>query len=92
MENLYIVKGYWYSYSDEYGNKEVQQGRYIVSAESAESALRYFTKGEEDWKNYKDSEESELLIGAYNEKAAGVIENTFRIEVLPLKPDIVVIE
>lgn len=88
MKNFYIVKGYWYSYSDEFGNKEVQDQRLIVSADSAESALGYFTKGSEDWQNYTDKEEPELLIGAYNEKASNVIESAFRVEVLPFKPDV----
>lgn len=83
MKNLYIVKGYC---SDEHGNKEVRE-RLIVSAESAESALGYFTEGEDGWKNYTDEG---VLIGA--EKVFSLIGKTLRIEVLPLKPDIVVIE
>lgn len=89
MKNLYYVVSYWQSYCDEYGNKEIQQSRAVVEASSAEDALRYFTKGSEDWQNYTDKEEEpELLIGSYNEKDSNVLESTFRIEVLRFKPDV----
>lgn len=84
MKNLYYVKGYWY-FSDEFGNKEVQDQRLIVSAESAEDALGYFTKSE-GWENYKE----DGVIGAYNKEASNVIEAIFRVEVRPLEPDVVV--
>lgn len=86
MKNLYYVIEYKHSYSDEYGNKEIRDNRLVVSAESAEDALKYFTKSEEGWENYKE----EGLIGAYNKEASNVIEAIFRVEVKPLEPDIVV--
>jgi hypothetical protein len=84
MKNLYNVIEYKYS-CDEYGNQNINDNRLIVLADSAESALGYFTKGE-GWENYKEEE----LIGAYNEKASNIIEAIFRVEVLPLEPDVVI--
>lgn len=86
MKNLYYVIGYWYTLNEDDHSKVVNQSRIVAEASSAENVIKYFTKSEEGWENYKE----EGLIGAYNKEASNVIEAIFRIEVLPLEPDIVV--
>lgn len=81
-KELYNVVGYWF---DE--ESKLHSSRLVVSADSPESAIRYFTEGSEDWQNY--TEEDNLLV-AYNQKASNIIETTFKLEVKLFNPDVVV--
>lgn len=93
MKNLYYVVGYWYTLNEDDHSKELNESRLVVSACSAEDALKYFTNRST---NYKDGWENEvssgILAGAYNKEIVdkNLFGETFRIEVLPLTPDIVV--
>lgn len=91
-KNLYYVIGYWYTLNEDDHSKVLNESRLVVSAYSAEDALKYFineSKYKEEWRN---EVASYILAGAYNKEVVDkdLLGETFRIEVLPLTPDIVV--
>lgn len=91
-KNLYYVIGYWYTLNEDDHSKVVNQSRIVAEASSAEDVIKYFTTKVDADGDWVREISATTLAGAYNKKVdnKNLFGVTFRIEVLPLRPEVII--